>query len=113
VSAVAHHTPGPWRLSHSGYANAPFVVLSGPREPNYKSKHPFIACDPVAEVFCDESPAQPTMKANARLIAAAPELLKLVQKLLDAEPTQFATPQQYLAWAELVARPIINKAVQS
>ena len=52
-------------------------------------------------------------EANARVITVAPELLKLVQKLLDAEPTQFASPQQYLAWAKLVARPIISKAVQS
>lgn len=60
------HTPGPWEIDHNGYLQA---AVSG-----------VIICRIVNSggiVFhADFSPAQP---ANARLIAAAPELLEALK----------------------------------
>lgn len=60
---MSKFTPGPWKVTHNGYANAPYLI------------HHVESGTDVAEVYCDESPDQPTQTANARLIAAAPEML--------------------------------------
>jgi hypothetical protein len=87
-------TPGPWRVSHSGYANAPFVIFAGDRAPNYKSNFPLSGVNAIAEVFSDESPAHKEQEANAFLIAAAPSLLAALEIALDhmrATPSLFGT----------------------
>jgi hypothetical protein len=83
---VDKSTPGPWKVSHSGYSNAPFVIFAGERAPNYKNKFPLSGVNAIAEVFHDESPAHEEQAANARLIAAAPELLECLDALLDLAP---------------------------
>ena len=83
---MAKYTRSPWNVSHSGYANAPFVIFAGERAPNYKSKFPLSGINTIAEVFHDESPAHEEQRANARLIATAPELLECLDTLLDIAP---------------------------
>ena len=63
---IAGHTPGPWRLSAAGIVRAD--------EP-HSGRH-----QAVADIlFCSDIPAV-EREANARLIAAAPELLEALEK---------------------------------
>jgi hypothetical protein len=55
------HTPGPWRVRHG--VNEAFIDA------------PPIVCLAVVNSLCDLPKAVAECKANARLIAAAPELL--------------------------------------
>jgi hypothetical protein len=81
VTEKVKHTPGPWFLSHSGYANAPFVIWAGTRRPDYHSKFPLSGVNAIAEIFHDESPAYEQQEANARLIAAAPDMLDTLEAI--------------------------------
>lgn len=80
---MAKNTPGPWTVSHSGYANSPFVIFSGPKAPNYQQRFPLSGVNAIAEVFHDESPAHHEQAANAQLIASAPMLLRVMQQIVE------------------------------
>jgi hypothetical protein len=81
TTTKATHTPGPWKLTHSGYANAPFVLHVGDVAPNYNRRYPLQSVDWIAEIRDDESPDHPRYEANALLIAAAPDLADLVLRM--------------------------------
>jgi hypothetical protein len=85
----AKHTPGPWR----------YVSRNIDENANWASRIPYAieramgSCvAPVADALADplvEVCSQPQAEANARLIAAAPDLLRvaeLVVSWLDEEP---------------------------
>jgi len=65
------HTPGPWQVcpEEKEYRNASLLIW-GPQGPGYGT---------VAEATKYQYEAE----ANAKLIAAAPELLEAAQKVLD------------------------------
>ena len=65
MSATLQHTPGPWSL---GDCNG--LTVLGPRT-RFKSGQRALAC--IAT--CDDSEKSAEDEANARLIAAAPDLL--------------------------------------
>ncbi len=68
----AIHTPGPWSLKMTGWRTNPFAIYS-PRRPGA------VACVPSrTSVPLDEQ------DANARLIAAAPDLLAALQEFVGA-----------------------------
>jgi len=71
----AQHTPGPWPLSETGDGKRYVIgegLVSGPK--GYE----------VAEVYSDDcDPAEAI--ANARLIAAAPDLLAALERLVPAD----------------------------
>jgi hypothetical protein len=81
MNATAKHTPGPWKLEHSGYANAPFVVYTGEISPNWDRRYPLAGVNWIAEIRDDESPRHEEYAHNARLIAAAPELLETLKAI--------------------------------
>ncbi|MFN3376347.1 MAG: hypothetical protein ACK40S_07335 [Burkholderiaceae bacterium] len=84
---MSKHTPGPW-----GH-----IIADG-----YTVRHPQIYSDtgPVANAtFLGENHVD-QLNANARLIAAAPELLKALQMLLEFPNTGPATSAARIAIAK-------------
>lgn len=76
----AKHTPGPWQM----YADNGISCLVGPTD------------TPIARVHCGDS------VANARLIAAAPELLDFVDEFIDAWKSGMAGDSYLMRIAEAV-----------
>lgn len=68
----AQHTPGPWALTAEGFGFS--VRSAGTMENGYLSEH---ICS--MDHYRDDRAEEQT--PNARLIAAAPELLEALQKL--------------------------------
>lgn len=68
-----NHTPGPWSLKMTGWRTNPFAIYS-PRRPGA------VACVPSrTSVPLDEQ------DANARLIAAAPDMLAALERIANSE----------------------------
>ncbi|MDF1551898.1 MAG: hypothetical protein P1P84_02495 [Deferrisomatales bacterium] len=88
------HTPGPWRIQHT-----PLSVAAGTHQ--------------IAQVFSGR-PISTEDDANARLIAAAPELLEAAERALalirDTWIMEHGNPQVGKAWGALEAA--IDKATQ-
>ena len=68
--AVAKHTPGPWNVD----SNDPFVVYP-------YNGYAVARCKPGGRK-CKDAVAVATARANARLIAAAPDLLENLTRVL-------------------------------
>jgi hypothetical protein len=81
----AKHTPGPWEVDHAGYGSrAGFVV------DEYFVRHRDVADNvAIASDIVDPATQKPS-EANARLIAAAPELLQALQALDRSGHTEAA-----------------------
>lgn len=100
--SAAKHTPGPWefledgRTEDEGNAARPLTICSPAR-------------DDLAEIYSRDDATVSVSRgeaiANARLIAAAPELLACLLELLDIEGPQPGTA----GWA-VIARAVIDKA---
>ncbi len=68
------HTPGPWKFIERNPAPAPgfaYVIKHDPRQPSDVAWPVALSCCP----------------ADARLIAAAPELLKALEAFLNGDPS--------------------------
>lgn len=78
-------TSAPWKIWHSGYANAPFVIYFGTRKPSLNQSGQLILNGSlkIAEVYHDESEQHDEQKANANLIASAPELLDCLKRAIE------------------------------
>jgi hypothetical protein len=50
------------------------------------------------------------VKAYAPLLAAAPEGLALIQKVLSTDPSQFSSAAQFQSWCALIAKPYLASA---
>lgn len=90
-----NHTPGPWRIDYNGKDSADAV-------PRIKGN----SVENVAFIPAYEHP-RPEMQANARLIAAAPDLLGALEKcsaLLDA----VIVAGKCAAFADLTESPMGN-----
>src|SRR5690606_38771653 len=75
------HTPGPWEASDD-------VILCAAPDMAIGSVFP---CDRDKSAYGTGFTYGEVTKANARLIAAAPELLEALQLLLDAEYSDLVT----------------------
>lgn len=67
------HTPGPWKLwdGHGAIRNNPIIVDS---IPNQEGKF-------VGNCICYVATTNPDCQANADLIAAAPDMLRIVKRI--------------------------------
>lgn len=94
------HTPGPWEVrNHPDFGNL-LVVVS----PDYRK-----TCD-ANHVVCELRPWQrPDPDPNARLIAAAPELLRELKRLLAMWEEAIGYEPDYMDMGD-AARAAINKA---
>lgn len=91
--SVTQHTPGPWRVWRD-------------QDP----KEPFQICGMESDFICEISGINTNREANARLIAAAPELFHMLDTLVNlhdglADAGEGITDQD---WAE--ARNVIAKS---
>ena len=87
----AQHTPGPWSI----YFNSQDDLVIRKMFPDGQESHSIARCHSGA--------------ANARLIAAAPELLEALQRL-SAQCTRLRLPGLTESCAERTARAVIAKA---
>lgn len=72
------HTPGPWRLDHAARGAGFSVVAASPKRAGGGNR--ICTCRPAS--YSPE--AHDEAEANARLIAAAPDLLEELKNLLAA-----------------------------
>jgi hypothetical protein len=95
------HTPGPWTARPSKYRDGEWVVQAG------------MPTNRVLAYFGDRDPLDETDIANARLIAAAPDLLSALEDMLwafvDSEDAAEARSIQRTD-AETAARTAITTA---
>ena len=84
---MSKHTPGPWIAEHLAPGN------------EHIPHHIFHDSEVIAGTF-----ASPESASNARLIAAAPEMLDLLRRLVgdNRDPRDF--PDQYFEARALLAR---------
>jgi hypothetical protein len=87
MSETAKHTPGPWKWDGGGYVDAPAGCIAG--------------------INATSSPS--VSEANARLIAAAPELLAACRVLLEGIDDHWATTEAGINAIDY-ARIAISKA---
>jgi hypothetical protein len=69
------HTPGPWEIQSLG------VTHNGYEWPTFAVRSPRNIC--LAVIGDVDRASAPDNTANARLIAAAPEMLELIQSLVN------------------------------
>src|SRR5579872_1637917 len=88
VDSATKHTEAPWKIAHSGYANAPFVVYAGENQPQFanRNKYPLQGVNWIAEVKHDESEQYGEQIANVHIIATAPLLLEVLRDVAAMLP---------------------------
>jgi hypothetical protein len=95
-----HHTPGPWQVRIRPYHEVDSLIIEGPH----------------SELIADAGPTRTNENdANARLIAAAPELLAALEHLrgcisIHADAPRFNAKAFQVAAALDGARAAIEKA---
>lgn len=91
LAALEGHTPGPWAFNTLGE----FGLMSQEDDQSFG-----MICEPSGECFW------PNRLSNARLIAAAPDLLALTDRLLDALDAERARAEK----AETALRRVVDEA---
>lgn len=108
------HTPGPWKVHRSYSSGLMSLALAG-ELPNYVPIETPFKEGAFADATSGDSPWEPSeIEANARLIAAAPEMLEALEEFIRfidlppwAQPNEIAC---YRAAAVASAEAAIAKA---
>ena len=94
------HTPGPWELTTAN-ADTYKSLNYGVKGPEINGSLDFTICD-----MCDDGYDDETQKANAHLIAAAPDLLEALENIVA-----LSEGSDRLDWPEYIeAQKAIKKA---
>jgi hypothetical protein len=111
---VAQHTPGPWELMERGaygdFDGRSQIIMSEP----LSGDNPFRLAAVHVDNMDDVAGA-----ANARLMAAAPELLEALTELLDAESAEFPAyesgkaAQEAWGWRRTFAKERAHNLIKS
>lgn len=99
---MSKHSKAPWIMQRV-FQDKIEIHHSEPRVPGAASLV-------VARVTARESWIN-EQTANARLIAAAPDLLAELQNIANAEPSHWEYPGDFRAWAQNRARTAIAQAI--
>ena len=97
------HTPGPWRFEF--YKN-------DSDEYCHRVVGSYIDKNGWPDIVCDNEPYYPhqVSEADARLIAAAPDLLEALKKIASLGMSQFFTQADFADECQNIARAAIAKA---
>ena len=95
---MSKHTPGPWEVSHGGHGSPRGFVID-----EYFVLNRTVADDVAIAADIVDPATQMPSEANARLIAAAPDLLEVLERIVASSSL---TDTQL--WAE--ARDAVAKA---
>ena len=88
------HTPGPWKVAENLFGStASYEVYTNIETKSGKGGYTRI---------CQITPRD--QKANARLIASAPEMLEALERLVEAAGPQMVEPDLALEFARTVIR---------
>lgn len=101
------HTPGPWIANPSNLERYSQYIL--PRD--YKA-WPYDVVAYIPEAYGDKCTFPGSHMANARLIAAAPDLLQELRNIANADTAEWDDRSEFEAWAKNRARFAIAKAVK-
>lgn len=102
-------TPAPWRVDgheyRSGHVQYTIISISGDA----------VGCAPVAEVLQYNPHPMPAerVEANARLLAAAPDLLVALESLVEILEPNKPTLYSYVREKTEAAKQIIERVYQS
>lgn len=107
---MSKHTPGPWTIVETKYPN----IISNWHIQIGKIEIPFF---PYKRVYSEDKSlsafiSDDEQKANARLIAAAPDLLAFAQVIADLVivPPMMTEQARQLMWLQDISRVVIANA---
>jgi len=99
---MTKHTPGPWRINHHShiYGELWLSVLDGAFDitHNGAAKPCVVACSRYSAMSDEEN------LANARLIAAAPELLEALKEAVQVCKSAGSLPIVWEKWKQIIAK---------
>ena len=103
------HTPGPWATNTAGSAKRgePFKITEIYVYAPGTQDDTAICADVIDPITQEPS------EANARLIAAAPDLLQELRNIANADTAEWDDRSEFEAWAKSRARAAIAKATGS
>ena len=101
------HTPGPWRARETTIDDPAFTFDIEASQSDQSPRKHIGTCPTVATIWYRSEPSE--ARSNARLIAAAPELLAALQQLVDA----FDEDLSELLVAKLAACSAIKRATET
>jgi hypothetical protein len=94
------HTPGPWK-TRKGFSTGTIEIFA----PNPKIKKPYYPTE-LAEVEAEDAEG----KANAKLIACAPEMLVVLEQIRDMVGGESEDPDRDIARMQDLASAMADKA---
>jgi hypothetical protein len=90
-----------WKVSHSGFANTPFVIYAGNKAPDYNSSTPLQGVEVIAEVPFDEGPRHLNQERFSKMIAATMDMYTALRRIRSAVEGGDAEPHSIHAMADV------------